>query len=182
METSTKLICLVGCVVLMASCLSANIVKQRKAIHESKKTNDQLKNTYCVDFNTKSKACHGGRCHDSSMYLHACDHFENAKNDEYCDNFTATLDTFNSTGWLNTTCYVYACEVDYSDECGNATLLYDSWTNGDFRNGSVKLHGCFSESFGFDSIGHQQNVGDIFDVPCLNLFLYADSHSISNKK
>lgn len=163
-----QMICLIGLVLVITTCMTETVMNQDEMDHSSKDLTDKLQDTYCMTSTVRNHACHAERCHDGITYIQGCDSYTS----DLCDNFTAHYDVHNSTSWRNTTCNLNICAWDISDNCGNANLTYNSCTNGDCRNGIVHFHACYSSSFGINALGAQDNLGDVFDIPCLNLFFY----------
>lgn len=135
--------------------------------HIAKHIAKKLQFSACITYNSRNHLCHTDHCHNTTTLIHACD-----VDGDQCDNLTVHYETYNSTGWLNTTCSLYACVQDVSNDCYDSKLMFQSCTNGDCRNGTTKIHACYTYSdqisqpydasfaFGLDSI---------FDIPCLNI-------------
>jgi hypothetical protein len=161
MEKNNRMICLIGLVLMMTTCMAGSGMDQFSN-HES----ENLQDPYCLTATIRNHACHAERCHEGITYVKGCDSYTS----DLCDNFTATYDAYNSSQWHNTTCDLYICAWDISDDCGNANLTYVSCTNGDCRNGIAHFHACYTN--GINLFGDKNSLGDIFDIPCLNLFFY----------
>ncbi|CAF1120428.1 unnamed protein product [Adineta steineri] len=189
MEKINQLICFIGLMVAMVTCIAGISVNQRKMNDFAKDLSKNVEGTDCVTTSVGSQSCHAGHCHNSQTYIHGCDTY-----DQQWDNLTVNYDTHNSTGWRNTTCNLYAAwEPAIDDTCGYANLTYSSCTNGDCRNGVIDINACYSPNYVVNYLrnaastlfagGVDDSVNDFFDIPCVNLLFdtFSRRHFDNNK-
>jgi len=159
---------------VMTTCITGTAANEGKINHFLKHLSKKLQDTDCVTTTVHNQDCHADRCHNSTTYIHGCDTY-----DPLWDNLTVRFDVHNSTGWRNTTCNLRAAwEPPNNDDCGFANLTFQSCTNGDCRNGTIDINACLSSSSAMNYLGRasafsgldvNDGVGDIFDIPCVNL-------------
>ncbi|CAF0900075.1 unnamed protein product [Adineta steineri] len=76
MEKINQLICFIGLMVAMVTCIAGMSVNQRKMNDFAKDLSKNVEGTDCVTTSVGSQSCHAGHCHNSQTYIHGCDTYD----------------------------------------------------------------------------------------------------------